>query len=79
MSADMGGAGGENKCEANILILFRKAEIPWLTLEFANHACKNVKDREFPGSPVVRTPRFHGPGTKILQATQRGQKKKSQR
>ena len=38
--------------------------------------------REFPGSPVVRTPNFHwapgsipGQGTKILQATQHGPNK----
>ena len=46
-----------------------------------------MKFREFPGGPVVRTPRFHcrGPGllpgraTKIPKATWRGQKKKKKK
>ena len=49
--------------------------------------CKNIKNLEFPGGPVVRTCSFHclapgsisGQGTKIPQAARCGQKKKKKK
>ena len=56
----------------------------WRPVAWVRHKLRSLRERDFPGSPVVENPHFHcqgtasipGQGAKALHAVQCGQKKR---